>query len=60
MGSMAYSANVDERGISFVLTYPELVNSERTNPRSLTQFFEQIASIDDLKGNLQLVEVLNF
>jgi len=54
----AYSANVDERGISFVLTYPELVNSERTTPRSLTQFFEQIASIDDLKENLQLVEAL--
>ena len=53
-----YSNNVDERGISFVLTYPELVNSERTTPRSLTQFFEQIASIDDLKGNLQLVEAL--
>ena len=46
------------RGISFVLTYPELVNSERTTPRSLTQFFEQIASIEDLKGNLQLVEAL--
>ena len=54
----AYSANVDERGISFVLTYPELVNSERTTPRSLTQFFEQIASIDNLKENLQLVEAL--
>ena len=55
---MAYKAGVDERGISFVLTYPELVNSERTTPRSLTQFFEQIASIEDLKGNLQLVEAL--
>ena len=54
----AYSANVDQRGISFVLTYPELVNSERTTPRSLTQFFEQIASIDNLKDNLQLVEAL--
>ena len=54
----AYSANVDQRGISFVLTYPELVNSERTTPRSLTQFFEQIASIDNLKENLQLVEAL--
>lgn len=54
----AYAANVDERGISFVLTYPELVNSDRTTPRSLTQFFEQIASIDDLKGNLQLVQAL--
>ena len=54
----AYAANVDERGIAFVLTYPELVNSDRTTPRSLTQFFEQIASIDDLKGNLQLVQAL--
>ena len=54
----AYAANVDERGIAFVLTYPELVNSDRTTPRSLTQFFEQIASIDDLKDNLQLVQAL--
>jgi len=54
----AYAANVDERGIAFVLTYPELVNSDRTTPRSLTQFFEQIASIDDLKENLQLVQAL--
>ena len=54
----AYKANVDKRGISFVLTYPELVNSERTTPRSLTQFFEQIAPIENLKKNLQLVEAL--
>ena len=54
----AYKANVDKRGISFVLTYPELVNSERTTPRSLTQFFEQIASIENLKENIQLVEAL--
>ena len=54
----AMKAKVDSRGISFVLTYPELVNSERTTPRSLTQFFEQIASIENLKGNLQLVQAL--
>ncbi len=54
----AYKANVDKRGISFVLTYPELVNSERTTPRSLTQFFEQITPIENLKENLQLVEAL--
>ena len=54
----AYKANVDNRGISFVLTYPELVNSERTTPRSLTQFFEQIASIENLKENIHLVEAL--
>ena len=54
----AINSNVDSRGISFVLTYPELVNSERTTPRSLTQFFEQIQSIKDLKENLHLVEAL--
>ncbi len=54
----AVKSNVDSRGISFVLTYPELVNSERTTPRSLTQFFEQIQSIKDLKVNLHLVEAL--
>lgn len=54
----AINSNVDNRGISFVLTYPELVNSERTTPRSLTQFFEQIQSINDLKENLDLVEAL--
>lgn len=54
----AYKAGVDKRGISFVLTYPELVNSERTTPRSLTQFFDQIAPIENLKKNSQLVEAL--
>ena len=54
----AVKSNVDSRGISFVLTYPELVNSERTTPRSLTQFFEQIQSIKDLKENVHLVEAL--
>ena len=54
----AQNAKVDPRGISFVLTYPELVNSDRTTPRSLTQFFEQIESIDDLKDNIDMVESL--
>ena len=54
----AYSANLDSRGISFVLTYPEIVNGERTTPRSLTQFFEIIQNIENLKENRQLVEAL--
>ena len=37
----AINSNVDDRGISFVLTYPELINSERTTPRSLTQFLNK-------------------
>lgn len=49
---------VDKRGISFVLTYPELINTNRTTPRSLTQFFELIKNINNLKDNLDLVLAL--
>jgi hypothetical protein len=50
--------DVDARGINFVLTYPEIVTGERTTPRTLVQFFETIADIDDLKGNYSLVKLL--
>ena len=51
----ANQANIDARGIAFVLTYPELVNNERTTPRSLTQFFNMIKNISDLKDNIDLI-----
>jgi len=54
----AESAGVDPRGIAFVLTYPELVNAERTTPRSLSHFFSQIQNIEDLKANIAIVEAL--
>jgi MoxR-like ATPase len=54
----ASSAGIDERGISFVLTHPEAVTGKRTTARSLTQFFEQIASIPDLRADLELVTIL--
>jgi len=54
----AINNNIDHRGIAFVLTYPELVNSDRTTPRSLTQFFEQIKTIEDLKKKINLVEAI--
>ena len=54
----ATNAGVDPRGIAFVLTYPEVITGERTTPRTLTQFFDQIANIDDLKSELELVNVL--
>lgn len=50
--------DVDERGVAFVLTYPEAVTGRRTTPRSLTQFFQQITSIDDLKAEADLVYTL--
>lgn len=49
---------VDERGIAFVLTYPESVTGRRTTPRSLTQFFQQISSLSDLKAEADLVYTL--
>lgn len=56
--SWAEGAGIDPRGIGFVLTYPESVSGERTTPRTLVQFFERIASIDDLDANLDLVTLL--
>ena len=51
----ASSSGVDKRGISFVLTYPELINTHRTTSRSLTQFFDLIKDIKSLKDNIELV-----
>lgn len=49
---------VDQRGINFVLTYPEMVTGERTTPRTLVQFFQSIASIEDLTKELGLLQML--
>lgn len=54
----AVDADVDERGIAFVLTYPEVVTGSRTTPRSLTHFFEQIRPIHDLRANWEHVHAL--
>lgn len=54
----AVDAGVDDRGIAFVLTYPEVVTGSRTTPRSLTHFFEQIRPIDDLRANWEHVHAL--
>lgn len=50
--------DVDQRGINFVLTYPEMVTGERTTPRTLVQFFQSIQTIDDLSQDLGLVQML--
>lgn len=54
----ALKNGVDPRGVSFVLTYPEVVTGKRTTPRTLTQFFDQIQSIRDLRQELELVNIL--
>lgn len=56
--SWAISAGIDQRGVDFVLTYPESVTGKRTTPRSLVQFFNQIADIKDLNASIDLVNVL--
>jgi len=50
--------DVDSRGISFVLTYPEVITGERTTPRTLVQFFENLKPITNLKQELTLVKML--
>jgi len=50
--------NIDPRGISFILTYPETVSGERTTPRTLVQFFQNIQHIKDLKKEIALVKML--
>jgi hypothetical protein len=47
--------NVDERGIDFVLTYPEIVEGKFTNPRTLTSFFYHTKSIIDLKKSIEFL-----
>jgi hypothetical protein len=49
---------IDTRGIDFVLSYPEMVNGKRTTPRSLEQFFRQIAPIENFRDNLPLIKLL--
>ncbi len=57
----AESADIDGRGISFVLTYPEVfsANATRTTGRSMTQFLEMIKDIDTKTiDNLGLISML--
>ena len=54
----ADSADVDKRGISFVLSHPEAVTFKRTTPRTLEQFFRQIENIKDLQKEEELVRML--
>jgi hypothetical protein len=49
---------IDSRGIAFVLNYPECVTGKRTTPRTLTQFFQQIKGIVDLKAEAEYLRIL--
>jgi MoxR-like ATPase len=54
----ANDRGLDQRGIAFLMTYPETVSGHRTTPRSLEQFLQQIAGIADLRMELELVSAL--
>jgi hypothetical protein len=54
----AHASGIDNRGIDFILTYPEIVTGRRTTPRSLVQFFDQLSHIPDLKADADLVLAL--
>lgn len=54
----ATDRGLDQRGIAFLMTYPETVSGERTTPRSLEQFLQQIAGITDLRKEIELVSAL--
>jgi hypothetical protein len=54
----AVENNIDSRGINFVATYPESITGNRTTPRSLVQFFEHLKGIQNLKENIELVNIL--
>lgn len=54
----ALKNNVDERGIDFVLTYPEMADGKLTNPRTLTSFFAHTKQIADLKMSVNHVHII--
>lgn len=54
----AVSNELDERGISFVLTYPELINNNLTTPRTLEKLFRLIKPIKDLQLKQETVNQL--
>ena len=59
----AQGAGLDPRGISFVLAYPEMMmplGTERTNPRTLAEFFRFLKGIENpsSKENRRRVEMM--
>jgi hypothetical protein len=47
----ATAEGLDPRGINYLLQYPEMmVGPERTNPRTLAQFFRDLKHVPDLRG----------
>ncbi len=50
--------DVHQDGINFVLTHQQSLIGNRTTPRTLVQFFQNIESIEDWKNNLPLIQLI--
>ena len=47
----AVGAGIDKRGVNFVLKYPEMMIGQRTNLRTLTEFFRCIERYKDIESH---------
>ena len=47
----AVSAGIDKRGINFILKYPEMMIGQRTNLRTLTEFFRCLERYKDIESH---------
>lgn len=55
----ATNQGIDKRGINFVLRYPEMmIGKQRTNLRSLTEFFHSLAGFHNLADKREFEECL--
>lgn len=48
---------IDSRCINFLLLHPEMITT-RTNPRSITTFFNSISSIQDFAKDLPMIQMI--
>jgi len=53
----AESANIDGRAINFILKHSEIIG-EKTNPRSVTTFFNSISSFKSFEDNLPMIQMI--
>lgn len=54
----ANASGVDQRGIAFVLSYPECITGKRTTPRTIVQLLDLISDISDWKNEYDLISSL--
>ncbi len=53
----ATAAQIDARGIHFVLAHPETITGKRTTARTLTRFFRLLSGIPDLRAEISMVRL---